>query len=81
MLHQVVDVLLVHCGIVLVDEELELGIIHELIWIKFVHLEERLVVVAHQLRVAVVSVFFFLLDALLFLNSLPLLFLVQLLSL
>lgn len=40
VLHQVIDILLIHGRIVLVDQEAELRVIHELTGIKLVHLKE-----------------------------------------
>ena len=71
MLHQVVDILLVHGGVVLINEQLELGIVHEFIGIKFVHFEKRLVVLNHQLGVVIVCIILLLLNPLFFLDALP----------
>lgn len=80
MLHQIVHVLLVHRWVVLIYQKLELWIVHELVWVELVHFEESLIVLMDQLSVPKVSIFLLLLDALLLLDSLPFLFLVQLLS-
>lgn len=82
VLHQVVDILLVHARVILINKQTELRVIHEFIWVKFVHFEERLVILHHELRLAVlggVVKFLVELNPLLLFDPLPFLFLVKLL--
>ena len=70
MLHQVVDILLVHSGVVLVNEQLELRIVHEFIGVEFVHFKEALIVLNHKLGVVIVSIISLLLDSLFLFDAL-----------